>query len=945
MPIRFQCWQCAKALSIGTRKAGTRIQCPVCGAAQTVPCAPGTVLHPSSTDSGEFPAALDGAEEDYPVAAPATPAAAADVTPACPPLPLQEPVALAPERHRLPQFLAGSLVCVLVAILGVAVWALISSAVSVNHNRILPPAQAEQGAARPGDQVQAANKPKLPVFDLTKPIPPVEKPAPLPKPEKQPPSPDGKPAQPPAVEKQPAAKLPEVPPAEIKPKPQAPEVQPKPQDKVPAPEIAKEKAPEPLRKLKIKRRSTLTAEDLRKQLLLASEVALDAPHAPQSSSWILKAARATPDSAGVDLAPQLMLRRPDLYGLPISMGLVCRLGKEPAETLQALSRKLRVHLEASIAGAAGGTVLDPRPDPDKLRARLVGDADRNGWLRPEAIPTLLQLLMAENRDVRRILVEVLAQIKGREASFALAQRALFDLDPDVREAAVGALQERPRHEYEAVLLAGFQYPWAAVADHAAEAVVALEMRDCAPKLVPLLDGKDVSRPFTVEVNKQRVTVVQELVRVNHLGNCLMCHAPSQQRTDLVRGRVPIPGEPLPAPVTTPKYYEGDRGVFVRADVTYLKQDFSVHQPVLNAGTWPNHQRYDYLVRRRPLSRPEVALWHKEARKLNPISPRKEALMFALRELTRKDPGPRVQDWKRLYDPISGDALAKPLSPEQLVGQLRRGIVDASPARQEAMLEAYKDRDGPAYDTALAQAICELSPKLQTKARGVLVERLTWVPLTELRERVLDRDAEIRRAALLACAAKDLPALAEDVRARLKDSDPNVAQAAIEALCRLDASYIPDSEVKRLRTTLVNAEPDAQEQLLETYGGGKGRLYDLVVAKAIPDLPTSLHKKARGILVERLVASPLKELREKLRDKDRETRYAAVVASRKKQVKSLVPDLIPCLGDEDSTIVWHTRAALRVLTGQDIGPSPTATPAEREAIIEFWQGWWKKQSSK
>src|SRR5262249_20696387 len=148
-----------------------------------------------------------------------------------------------------------------------------------------------------------------------------------------------------------------------------------------------------------------------------------------------------------------------------------------------------------------------------------------------------------------------------------------------------------------------------------------------------------------------------------------------------------------------------------------------------------------------------------------------------------------------------------------------------------------------------------------------------------------------------------------------DIDPHVAQAATEALCRLDPSYIPDSEVKRLRVALVDAAPQAQEGMLEAYGGGNGPLYDLVLAKAIPDLPAELQKKARGILVERLVAAPLQELRGKLRDKDRETRYAAVVAARRKQVQSVVPDLIPCLGDEDSTIVWHTRAVLRVLTGQ------------------------------
>jgi len=41
-----------------------------------------------------------------------------------------------------------------------------------------------------------------------------------------------------------------------------------------------------------------------------------------------------------------------------------------------------------------------------------------------------------------------------------------------------------------------------------------------------------------------------------------------------------------------------QGLFVRADVTTLKQDFAVPQPVDKPGPWPVAQRYDYLVRAR-----------------------------------------------------------------------------------------------------------------------------------------------------------------------------------------------------------------------------------------------------------------------------------------------------------------------------------------------------------
>ena len=46
--------------------------------------------------------------------------------------------------------------------------------------------------------------------------------------------------------------------------------------------------------------------------------------------------------------------------------------------------------------------------------------------------------MAEAAPVRRLLVELLAEIPGKQATAALAQRAVFDLSPEVRRAAAAA---------------------------------------------------------------------------------------------------------------------------------------------------------------------------------------------------------------------------------------------------------------------------------------------------------------------------------------------------------------------------------------------------------------------------------------------------------------------------------------------------------------------------
>jgi hypothetical protein len=227
---------------------------------------------------------------------------------------------------------------------------------------------------------------------------------------------------------------------------------------------------------------------------------------------------------------------------------------------------------------------------------------------------------------------------------------MFDLAPEVREAAVTALSKRPADDYRQELLEGLRYPWPPAADHAAEALVALGDTEAVPTLVRLLKEADPVAAMDSGSGKGGQPVVREIVKVNHLANCLMCHGPSTNVTDLVRGRIPIPGQALPTPSTSPQYYEGTTGVFVRADVTYLKQDFSVVQPVLKPGLWPSNQRYDYLVRSRPATPKEKAELTKrsdpeEAKDAD--YPQRDAALFALRELTGKNLGTATRDWEPL----------------------------------------------------------------------------------------------------------------------------------------------------------------------------------------------------------------------------------------------------------------------------------------------------------
>jgi hypothetical protein len=117
---------------------------------------------------------------------------------------------------------------------------------------------------------------------------------------------------------------------------------------------------------------------------------------------------------------------------------------------------------------------------------------------------------------------------------------------------------------------------------------------------------------------------------------------------MVRAPIPTPGEKLPT--RSEVYYaETEGSAVVRADVTYLKQDFSVMQPVENAAPWPLYQRYDYLVRVRPLNAEEQVAFarQQDARKTPPMSEHRQAILYALRALTGRDAGTSVRGWQEV----------------------------------------------------------------------------------------------------------------------------------------------------------------------------------------------------------------------------------------------------------------------------------------------------------
>ena len=267
------------------------------------------------------------------------------------------------------------------------------------------------------------------------------------------------------------------------------------------------------------------------------------------------------------------------------------------------------------------------------------------------VAALMQVLAPESPGMRRGLVKYLAGIPYAEATRALAKLALFAPEEEVRRAAVDALQVRRERDYTDVLLDGFRYPLPAVARRAAEALVQLERKDLVAQLVDLLDEDDPRAPQVAEVGGKKVSVVRELVRLNHHQNCLLCHAPGNTPAvspETLTAQIPIPDEPLPPPsqgYNNPTVPD----ILVRVDVTYLRQDFSLLMPVADANPWPEMQRFDFLVRRRTLTEEEARTYQEKLSSAEPgfVPPHRRAALLALRELTGRDTEPTSQAWRKL----------------------------------------------------------------------------------------------------------------------------------------------------------------------------------------------------------------------------------------------------------------------------------------------------------
>jgi len=237
----------------------------------------------------------------------------------------------------------------------------------------------------------------------------------------------------------------------------------------------------------------------------------------------------------------LTTKRSDLNGLPFTMGHNCRLPTERGRQFQTELGLLRramgnpANLARSLPDPTG-----QRNDEAAIQARIAA---------------LVQVVGPEGAQLGQEMVRYVARLSHIGATRALARLAVFSEDNTVQQDAVAALEGRRGEDVSDILVAGLNYPWPPVAQRAAVTIVKLKRVDLIPQLVEVLEMPDPRLPQTREKDGKTFQVMRELVRINHLRNCLLCHSPaSGTRVDVIqrggRGRS-VAEDSLTAPVPIP----------------------------------------------------------------------------------------------------------------------------------------------------------------------------------------------------------------------------------------------------------------------------------------------------------------------------------------------------------------------------------------------------------
>jgi HEAT repeat protein len=664
-----------------------------------------------------------------------------------------------------------------------------------------------------------------------------------------------------------------------------------------------------------------TEDELRRELAELPEVGLGAAGANVFYAFLSR----PEDMPWTDPAP-IIQTRPDMRQLPFHGGAATQLKPRQATTLDELSRKIRVYLAAIAPVGTDGR----RANADRLAMQMLQEkrGRRLEWLRVEAIPALTQLLMHEDTSVRRVLSELLGEIPHPAATRALAQRAVFDTDAAARSIAVDGLRDRAPADYRPILLKALRYPWVPAADHAAEVLVALNDRGAVAELVSMLGQPDPLQPR--ELTGGRVCV-QEVVRVSHLTNCILCHPPSLTGTESASlGVDPVLTMSFPKKSLSITTTRGGRP----STPSEGQLDSMAQQSLALLQSTPGCHNYTNLATLNP---PSAAVTNTQQSVMvldasQCSTPQAAARIFRtqlqLNEMAAITG--KVGDFVNLPTPPIAVKAFKYGSRSYFAAYVQNAFLGSGPPGQPRQVVS----GGLSLSvlpliirgdiTYLRQDFSVLQPTAAALNGG---------PPTRTRfdyfVRTRNATAAEKQALNRATPAPTYPQREAVLYALRGLTGVDEGPTTVAWQSRFPQTE-EDVEGARLCRGVLKAAAVDRRTMLQQLRDKKGITYTIALASAIPSLNPDLKDAAREYLVERMMRMTDRTLRDKLADDDDEVRRAAVLACGRKKRKELVPDLIGLLDHAEPTTARLAEDCLRELTNRDF----TASAG--------WQAWWQRE---
>jgi hypothetical protein len=227
---------------------------------------------------------------------------------------------------------------------------------------------------------------------------------------------------------------------------------------------------------------------------------------------------------------------------------------------------------------------------------------------------------------------------------------------------------------------------------------------------------------------------------------------------------------------------------IRADITFLRQDFSVQLPAIKIvpvqGVAPA-LRFDFLVRTRRLTKAEVARLQEPQEEAS--YPQREAVLFALRELTGQNPGHATEDWVRLFPTARTEVEA---------ARLADRLVAAGPVRLAQLLGQAQGGEEEVSIKGLAAALPRLKGDARGKVHEALLQRLAGLDTDSLRRRLYEEPPALRQAAVAVCVRRQDKGLIPDLIVLLEREDPILASQVEKGLEALTGQHFTHAALWR-----------------------------------------------------------------------------------------------------------------------------------------------------